>query len=186
MTCRQTGPSGAAVLPGTTVDRLLRHASQDAFPHDEAVPGHTGFTACALPADGQAVREGRRFTWSTLDGWDLGPLVDNAALVVSELLSNALRYGVGAPLAPREHPQPFWLGLLRRRGTVLFAVCDHSTDVPVMRSPDHFAQSGRGLHIVDCLSEAWGWTTPLDTGKAVWAAVASPGTLPAVPGPRPS
>ncbi|WP_199809925.1 ATP-binding protein [Streptomyces sp. NRRL F-5126] len=161
--------------------------SRDAFPQDGTVTAPR-FTARALPADGQAVGEGRQFTGSTLHGWSLGPMVDNAALIVSELLSNALRYGLGA-LPSRHAPAPaLWLGLLRRRGTVLFAVCDRSTAVPELREPDYFAQSGRGLHIIDCLSETWGWTTPGADGKAVWAAVAcgeEPGSA-AAPAPEPA
>ncbi|WP_405777887.1 ATP-binding protein [Streptomyces sp. NBC_00859] len=172
MTSRSTGPSGA--LPGPTVHRLLRRASRDAFRHEEAGAAPVRFTACALPAGGQAVGEGRRFTGSLLDDWALSPLVDNAALIVSELLSNALRYGIGALPAWSGPTQAVWLGLLRRRGTVLFAVCDPSTAVPRLREPDYLAQSGRGLHIIDCLSETWGWTTPDTDGKAVWAAVSCP------------
>jgi hypothetical protein len=173
MTPRSTGPSGA-LLAGATVGRLLRRASNDAFPQGETGQEPTGLAACALPADRQAVGEARRFTWSTLSSWELSPLVDSAALIVSELLSNALRHGLGSSQDAFVHSSRVWLGILRRRQTVLFAVCDYSTDVPVLRSPDCFAQSGRGLHIVDCLSEAWGWTDPGIGGKAVWAAVSSP------------
>ncbi|WP_328319271.1 ATP-binding protein [Streptomyces sp. NBC_00388] len=172
MTSRSTGSSGA--LPGPTVHRLLGQASRDAFRHEEAEAASAGFTARALPACGQAVGEGRRFTGSLLRSWSLSPLVDNAALIVSELLSNALRYGLGALPARTGHGQDVWLGLLRRRGTVLFAVCDPSSAAPRLREPDFLAQSGRGLHIIDCLSEAWGWTTPGTDGKAVWAAVSCP------------
>ncbi|MCX4724283.1 ATP-binding protein [Streptomyces sp. NPDC090052] len=181
MTSRSTGPIGA--LPGPTVHRLLGRALCDAFRHEgheETDAASVRFTACALPAGGQAVGEGRRFSGSLLRDWALSPLVDNAALIVSELLSNALRYGLGA-LPARSAPGPaVWLGMLRRRGTVLFAVCDSSTAVPRVKEPDFMAQSGRGLHIIDCLSETWGWTTPDNDGKAVWAAVSCP-AAPGVP-----
>lgn len=172
MTSRSTGPSGA--LPGPTVHRLLGRALRDAFRQEETDAASVRFTACALPAGGQAVGEGRRFTGSLLHDWALSPLVDNAALIVSELLSNALRYGLGALPAWSGPGQAVWLGMLRRRGTVLFAVCDPSTAVPRLKEPDFLAQSGRGLHIIDCLSETWGWTTPGPEGKAVWAAVSCP------------
>ncbi|WP_371790939.1 ATP-binding protein [Streptomyces sp. NBC_01471] len=147
---------------------------RDAFRQEETDAASVRFTACALPAGGQAVGEGRRFTGSLLHDWALSPLVDNAALIVSELLSNALRYGLGALPAWSGPGQAVWLGMLRRRGTVLFAVCDPSTAVPRLKEPDFLAQSGRGLHIIDCLSETWGWTTPGPEGKAVWAAVSCP------------
>jgi hypothetical protein len=175
-----TEPS-VGLLTGLSVDHLLKNASDDAFPHHEGAAPTTGFAACALPPDRQAAGEARRFTWSTLSGWDLSSLVDNAALIVSELLSNALRYGLTPTSAHLTQPGPVWLGLLRRSKTVLCAVCDHSTAIPVLRRPDYFAQSGRGLHIVDCLSEAWGWTDPGPSGKAVWASVTSPITPPEQP-----
>ncbi|WP_329458131.1 ATP-binding protein [Streptomyces sp. NBC_01497] len=151
--------------------------SRDAFPYDDVTATAPGrCLARALPADGRAVGEARRFTGFTLRDWALGPLVDNAALIVSELLSNALRYGLaGSPAARSSAPPAVWLGLLLRRGTVLFAVCDHSASVPEVREPDYYAQSGRGLHIIECLSETWGWTTPDTDGKAVWAAISCPG-----------
>ncbi|MCF3962514.1 ATP-binding protein [Streptomyces fuscigenes] len=173
-------PGLSAALPGGTVGRLLGRASRDAFPYDDqaaALPGRC--LARALPADGRAAGEARRFTGRTLREWALGQLVDNAALIVSELLSNALRYGLASPAGGPGAPPAVWLGLLRGRGTVLFAVCDHSASVPEVKEPDDFAQSGRGLHIVECLSETWGWTTPDTDGKAVWAAVACPGARPA-------
>ncbi|MEW2546736.1 ATP-binding protein [Streptomyces sp. NPDC047002] len=187
MTSRTPGRSCA--LPGGTVGRLLDRASRDAFPLD----GRTGApparcTVRALPADGRAVGEARRFTGGTLSDWSLGHLAENAALIVSELLSNALRYGLGTTPGTRQGPPPaVWLGMLLRRGTVLFAVCDHSAAVPRVREPDYFAQSGRGLHIIECLSETWGWTTPDTDGKAVWAAVSCPeaGRRPPPPAPRP-
>ncbi|MCA1219777.1 ATP-binding protein [Streptomyces sp. 8L] len=174
MTTRTAGPS--IPLPAGTVGRLLGRVSRDAFPCDDEagiLPGR--YLARALPADGRAVSEARRFTGFALRDWALGHLADNAALIVSELLSNALRHGLAAnPGARSGQPSAVWLGLLQRRGTVLFAVCDHSSSVPELREPDYYAQSGRGLHIIECLSEAWGWTTPDTDGKAVWAAVSCP------------
>jgi hypothetical protein len=139
-----------------------------------ATPGETGFAACALTADAQAARAARQFTRSTLTGWDLDPALDNVAIVVSELLTNALRYGLTDPQGLLAPPRPVWLGLLRRGVTVLCAVHDYSTSPPVLKEPDYLAQSGRGLHIIDSLSESWGWTTPNPAGKAVWAELSTP------------
>jgi hypothetical protein len=38
-----------------------------------------------------------------------------------------------------------------------------------MREADVLAETGRGLHVVDALADAWGYTAPGQTGKAVWA-----------------
>lgn len=184
MTSRWTGPLGA--VPGAPVGRLFARATCDAFPYEEAAPAAAGFLACALPPDGLAVHDGRRFTGSLLQDWSLGMLVEDAELIVSELLSNALRHGnAAAPLFPGRLGA-LWLGMRRRYRTVLFAVCDHSPAVPELKEPDFAAQSGRGLHIVDCLSDTWGWTTPDTDGKAVWAAVTCPGAHGGRPGAAPA
>jgi anti-sigma regulatory factor (Ser/Thr protein kinase) len=180
MTSRWIGPLGA--VPGAPVGRLLERVTSDAFACREAAAAASGFTACALPPDGLAVHEGRRFTGTLLQDWALGQLVDDAELIVSELLSNALRHGLAGAAACSARTDAVWLGMLCRYGTVLLAVCDRSTDVPELREQDFAAQSGRGLHIVDCLSETWGWTTPDTDGKAVWAAVACPGAYGGRPG----
>jgi hypothetical protein len=44
----------------------------------------------------------------------------------------------------------------------------------VVKEPDYFAETGRGLHIIDSLSESWGWTPPDRAGKSVWAMVSGP------------
>ncbi|CCB78248.1 putative regulator protein [Streptantibioticus cattleyicolor NRRL 8057 = DSM 46488] len=149
----------------------LAAAADEAFPLGELGHGATGFAACALGADPQATGEARQFTRRTLGGWGLATVVDDVAVVVSELLSNALRYGVAGPRGRRASARPVWLGLLRRDRTVLCAVCDPNPEVPVIRKPDYFAESGRGLHVIDALSDSWGWTTPDASGKAVWAAL---------------
>ncbi|MEW1658637.1 MULTISPECIES: ATP-binding protein [unclassified Streptomyces] len=172
MITRTAGPT-AAPFPSQSLNNWLAQAPRFLpFGYGRAIRPD-GLAARALVADAQAASEARRFTGATLSGWNLKPVADNAMLVVTELLSNALRYGLTGPAGqPRDAtPHPLWLGLLRCRDLVLCTVCDHSSDVPVIREADHFAQSGRGLHIIDCLSSSWGWTTPTAAGKAVWAAL---------------
>ncbi|MFB7632574.1 ATP-binding protein [Streptomyces sp. NPDC056149] len=172
MTIRPAG-STAAPFPTLPLGHWLAQAPRILPLTDDRTAHPDGLAARALTADGQAAAEARRFTHTTLSGWNLKPVVDNALLVVTELLTNALRYGLTKPAGPPRDaaPHPLWLGLLRCRDLVLCTVCDHSPDVPVLREPDHLAQSGRGLHIIDCLSSSWGWTTPTADGKAVWAAL---------------
>ncbi|MFJ5801704.1 ATP-binding protein [Streptomyces decoyicus] len=144
------------------------------------LPAPDGFAACALSGSARTVPEARRFTRATLAGWQMcADVADDVALVVSELVSNALRYGT----APREDEAceaaaPFcnaWLALTRQNATVLCAVSDAGTGAPVVKPPDALSESGRGLHIVDQLSDAWGWTPPDRTGKTVWATVSMRG-----------
>ncbi|WP_328382880.1 ATP-binding protein [Streptomyces sp. NBC_00400] len=145
------------------------------------MPAPDGFAACALSGSARTVPEARRFARATLAGWQMcADVADDVALVVSELVSNALRYGAkdhGGDDAV-EAPVPFcnaWLALTRQNSTVLCAVSDAGTAAPVVKPPDALSESGRGLHIVDQLSDSWGWTPPDRTGKTVWATVSRRG-----------
>ena len=92
---------------------------------------------------------------------------DDIAIVVSELVTNALRHALpaGEP-GPR---RPVRLGLLQPGPCVLCAVADPGRTVPVAAETDVLAETGRGLHVVSALADLWGYTTPSDKGKAVWA-----------------
>ncbi len=164
--------SAGKAAPDGSGRHWLALAARGAFPLDDSGPEPSGFAACGLAQDPEAACQARQFTRSTLTGWGMPALVDNAAIIVSELLSNALRYGL-TPVQLPVQAHPVWLGLLRRGTTVLCAVCDPGTDVPVLKEPDHLAETGRGLHVIDALSEAWGWTPPDHGGKVVWAAVSA-------------
>ncbi|MFI1158747.1 ATP-binding protein [Streptomyces sioyaensis] len=160
--------------PAETVHDALRdEACDDAW----WLPAPDDFAACALSSSARTVSEARRFTRVTLEGWKLcAGVAEDAALVVSELVSNALRYGSRTP-GERERREalaplgPAWLALTRQGATVLCAVSDAGAGAPVVRPQDTLAESGRGLQIVDRLSDAWGWTPPDRTGKTVWATV---------------
>jgi Histidine kinase-like ATPase domain len=131
--------------------------------------GASAFAACTLGCDPQPVRAARRFTQSTLPSWGMEPLVDNVVIAVSEMVTNALRYGLPCVSKRSISPQSVWLGLLRQGATVMCVVFDPGSGVPVVKAPGDFAESGRGLHVVASLSQAWGWTPPGHSGKAVWA-----------------
>ncbi len=106
----------------------------------------------------------------TLGQWSADAVFDDAAVVISELVTNAVRYG---PRAVRSAPDPgIELVLLRRSGCIVCVVTDPNPGPPVVMEPGYAAETGRGLCVVESLSTQWGWT-PLDTGrKAVWAALA--------------
>lgn len=130
--------------------------------------GPSAFAACTLGPEAGPARAARHFTQATLLGWGLDALVDDVAVVATELVTNALRYGLAGASGPPA-PQPVWMGLLRQGASVLCAVFDPGTGVPTVREPDRLAESGRGMHVVEALSTAWGWTDPDQSGKAVWA-----------------
>ena len=130
-------------------------------------------SSCALPARYEAVREARQFTRKTLDQWDLGDRFDDVCLVVSELVTNALRHGLPADTPrPAALDLPVRLHLMRWTGRRVCAVRDPSDDSPVTRESDDFsAESGRGLFLVESFSDGWGWhpMTGALAGKVVWA-----------------
>lgn len=134
--------------------------------------------------DTRAVGTARDFCLSTMRRWGVTDREDDVAVVVSELLTNALRHAVpqagptpGPPHGPPVGPAgglgrsrwPVRLGLVQPGQFVLCAVADPSPRPPQPKEPDYLAESGRGLHVIDALSDRWGSTVPTDAGKVVWA-----------------
>ncbi len=89
--------------------------------------------------------------------------VDDVTLVASELIGNAIRHAGG--------DRDAWVVLwVVQDGGVTVSVEDPSHDLPVRRNPGPDATSGRGLAIVDTLSQDWG-VEHTARGKRVWATV---------------
>lgn len=97
----------------------------------------------------------------------LPELRDDLALLVSEMVTNAVRHAAA----------PVSLEVEGDGETVLIAVSDGSARAPLARDADADAEGGRGLLLVDLLSSAHG-VRPEATGKTVWAAVTRAGALP--------
>jgi Histidine kinase-like ATPase domain len=92
----------------------------------------------------------------------------HGAIVVSELMTNALRHA--PPGSGHTRPRrPIRLGLLQPGPWVLCAVADPAKAAPVPRTPGSLAETGRGLHLICALSDRRGYITPSETGKVVWA-----------------
>ena len=122
---------------------------------------------CTPGAGTGSIHAARDFTIATLYRWSAAERCQDIAVVVSELLTNALRHA----LPGSGDARPWWpirLGLLQLRPCVLCAVADPSTMVPVPRPAGSLAETGRGLHIVCALSDGWGYASS-GTGKVVWA-----------------
>lgn len=156
---------------GTNGSTMLEPLRQGLPPLDPAAVSTAA--SCALPARYEAVREARHFTRGTLDQWDIGERFDDICLVVSELVTNALRHGLPAntPRTPAQDP-PVRLHLMHWSERLVCAVRDPSHDSPAAgESEDFAAESGRGLVLVDSFADSWGWHPLAGTlsGKVVWA-----------------
>ncbi|MQA97433.1 MAG: ATP-binding protein [Streptosporangiales bacterium] len=150
---------------------------------DEGVGEPTRICVLALPVKPASVYEARAFTAVRLADWDMPELADALGLVVSELVTNAVRHGL--PLTLGENDEGFGaqpelsvrLGLLRRGPQVLCAVWDGSDYGPIRRRNDPLAAGGRGLWLVESFSSRWGWVPMRRGGKVVWAITSALGGI---------
>jgi PAS domain S-box-containing protein len=116
-----------------------------------------------LPREPRSVGRAREYARAQLVAWDLEPLVDTVELLVSELVTNAMRYGEGE----------IRLRLLRDR-TLVCEVWDAGLVQPRRRRARDTDEGGRGLQLVGMLSAAWG-SRRTPRGKTVWFELALPG-----------
>jgi anti-sigma regulatory factor (Ser/Thr protein kinase) len=111
-----------------------------------------------LAANEMAPREARKFVRRHLEKRHPA-LVDDALVVVSELVTNAI---TAAP------DTPIFVALLPESGRVVLEVWDMSPQPPIVRSSDALATSGRGLRVVQELSVTFGCYQK-GRWKVVWA-----------------
>lgn len=155
--------TGRTALSDQAWDDWLRHL--DEIPSTR--PDRPLVTVRTLTPGFGSPMNARNVTKVTLTEWSLGPLYEDAAVIVSELATNAVRHGLGHDPDARLR-----LILVRYRDHFVCMVTDPADEPPSLQEPDHIAERGRGLHIIDAISRAWGWTPLPGGGKAVWAALA--------------
>jgi anti-sigma regulatory factor (Ser/Thr protein kinase) len=110
----------------------------------------------------RAPGDARRATTEVLRRWELPSLVDRVVLVVSELVTNSVRYG----------RPPLRLDLRRLRGCVRVDVHDTVPDEPALhdrQQVDSDRESGRGLLIVSAIADEVGVEQVPGDGKHVYA-----------------
>ena len=122
-----------------------------------------------LPPVPESAKVAREFTTATLRNWRLDPLISDAVLIASELVTNAINHG-----SQHGQPEPVELTWSYQVSRLICVITDRGAEPPVASPADPDAESGHGLQIVGALAAAWGWTM-LGTGeKAVWAALHLP------------
>ncbi|MGW5427359.1 SpoIIE family protein phosphatase [Streptomyces sp. NPDC004059] len=111
-----------------------------------------------LAADPAVVADARKEAARQLSEWGLEELVFTTELVVSELVTNAIRHAEG----------PVRLRLIRNRTALICEVSDGSATAPHLRHPRATDEGGRGLLLVSQFAERWG-TRYTPGGKIIWA-----------------
>ncbi|MDX3524991.1 SpoIIE family protein phosphatase [Streptomyces sp. ID05-39B] len=111
-----------------------------------------------VPDDPAAVSRIRAEATRRLESWGLGGAAFATELILSELVTNAIRYGAN----------PISLRLLRDRDSLICEVADGTSTSPHLRRAASTDEGGRGLFLVAQLSRRWG-TRYTDRGKIIWA-----------------
>ncbi|WP_329332883.1 SpoIIE family protein phosphatase [Streptomyces sp. NBC_00663] len=110
-----------------------------------------------LALDPIEVRRARATVREQLHEWGIGRLADTTELMVSELVTNAVRHS---------HSRPLVLRLVRGE-TLLCEVDDDDHELPTLLNAGPGDEFGRGLRIVSTLAREWG-TSRTSAGKTVW------------------
>ncbi|WP_030937691.1 SpoIIE family protein phosphatase [Streptomyces sp. NRRL S-646] len=144
-----------ALLPsgGALDDVALLLARTRGLPASQVATWH-------IPADPALVAPIRKQVVEQLDTWGLQDAGFTAELVVSELVTNAIRYGA----------HPIRLRLIHDEATLICEVSDTSHTAPHLRRAKTWDEGGRGLLLVAQLTQRWGSRHTAD-GKTIWAEI---------------
>lgn len=148
---RHGSATAARWSPAVEDEHALKALELFGNPTDAEVP---------LPSRPESAAIARRLTQVVvLRHWGLSPkLTEDAVLLTSELVGNAVRH-TGARV--------FGLRMMRRRGWMRIEVRDPSRGLPCLMPVQELDLSGRGLFLVDKLSDRWG-VDLLPRGKTTW------------------
>ncbi|MGW5678095.1 ATP-binding protein [Streptomyces sp. NPDC003860] len=119
---------------GTNGSTMLKPLRQGLPPIDSARA--VSSASCSLPGRHEAVRAARQFASATLRDWELQERYDDVTLVVSELVTNALRHALPDEPAPdtyETYDSPVRLHLMRWPGRLVVAVRDPGPGIPGAR-----------------------------------------------------
>jgi anti-sigma regulatory factor (Ser/Thr protein kinase) len=117
-----------------------------------------------LPGTAASVRAARRFVASSLRGLPAG-IVNSAVVMASELATNCVQHA----------RTEFTVAVEQCEGEVRVDIADAGAGVPTIRRPENSEPRGRGLLVVERLSDTWGVTDGADThGKTIWFSLRLP------------
>jgi serine phosphatase RsbU (regulator of sigma subunit)/anti-sigma regulatory factor (Ser/Thr protein kinase) len=140
-----------------------------------------------LSPDETSVRQARMLIRDPMKRWGLEDSIPVTELLVSELVTNAVRYGCKSEFSSGEDIE---LRLILEGGLIC-EVYDPSPALPRVLQVDRDAENGRGLHVVSQLSQRWG-SRRTQGGKVVWceqhvpeAILEAAGAVPASADPTP-
>jgi len=125
-------------------------------PHAIGIPGYSE----TMPCEPESASRARRLVRAALNTWDLGNLIEDGTLIISELVGNAVRHS-GCRLLRVSVRLP-------DRDRVRLAVTDKCLQPPIAQAPDSNEECGRGLLLVDALADCWD-TEYRAWGKSIWA-----------------
>lgn len=130
-----------------------------------------------LAATPESVSYARQHAKQEILEWDLPELADTAELLVSELVTNAIK--ATQDLGPQDQgPSPYWerpsivLWLTSDHGAVIIRVWDNNSQTPMRRNAGPYAEGGRGVGLVAALAHDWGAYRKV-LGKVTWCILAS-------------
>ena len=166
---RWKGPGQVPGLRGT-------HCGPDGFegepdPADvRALPDDALSRVLTLPPVPRAVRASRQWVRETLNRWRLTDAAEPAESLVSELVTNAIRHA--------EDGASVVVLLMYAAGKVRMEVRDHDPlNLPLVKTPGPLDASGRGLVLVEALSDHWG-VRVTDSSKSVWCELTASPRIP--------
>jgi anti-sigma regulatory factor (Ser/Thr protein kinase) len=138
-----------------------------------AAPNEVTFRLSPRP---DSVRRARALAHAVLGDWQLDQdVIETAELVLSELVTNALRVCV-----PPDRHVGVRIARLAEDGLLRLEVSDAGAGTPVVRVPCEDEMGGRGLLLVESLVHRWGFERRTGgTGKTVWAELKAPDIVPA-------
>ncbi|MBL1095607.1 ATP-binding protein [Streptomyces coffeae] len=138
----------APPAPMSAARRPVRHA-----------PATSGGTSWLLPSEPASVSQARRLTVAQLSAWALDERIDDAELLVSELVTNAVRHACG--------PVRLTFSLCATDRAFRCEVADEDCGRPRLCRAGEDDEGGRGIHLLELLSRRWG-SASTAVGKVVW------------------